>query len=60
MYVIKTFKLFFIQYKTQTYKINKNIYGKTFYTRFGNVFSLILLILMIILLIKSMIQNEKK
>ena len=45
---------------TMKAKINKNKYRKTFYTRFGNVFSLILLILMTMLLIKSIIQNEKK
>ena len=45
---------------TMNISINKNNYEKTFYTRFGNVFSLILLILMTMLLIKSIIQNEKK
>ena len=40
--------------------INKNIYGKTFYTRFGNIFALILLAISTILLIKSLIKNEKK
>ena len=34
-------------------EINKNIYGKTFYTRFGNIFALILLAICVILLIKS-------
>ena len=40
--------------------INKNIYGKTFYTRFGNVFALILLIVTMVLLIKSLRINENK
>jgi len=45
---------------TMNVKINKNKYSKTFYTRFGNVFSLSLLLLMMFLLIKSFIRNEKK
>ena len=44
---------------TMSAKINKNKYSKTFYTRFGNVFSLILLALTIILLIKSIIYEKK-
>ena len=44
---------------TMQVKINKNKYGKTFYTRFGNVFSLILLGLIIILIIKSNIYEKK-
>ena len=41
-------------------KINKNTYGKTFYTRFGNVFALILLLITGVLLIKSLKRNEDK
>jgi len=41
-------------------KINKNTYGKTFYTRFGNVFALILLVITGVLLIKSLKKNEDK
>ena len=44
---------------TMNVKINKNKYGKTFYTRFGNVFSLILLVLIILLLMKSIIYEKK-
>ena len=45
---------------TMNISINKNNYEKTFYTRFGNVFSLILLIITLILLCKSIFKNEKK
>ena len=41
-------------------QINKNKYEKTFYTRFGNVFSLILLVITILVLILSRFKNEKK
>ena len=40
--------------------INKNKYRKTFYTRFGNVFSLILLVISILVLILSRFKNEKE
>lgn len=44
---------------TMEVKINKNKYGKTFYTRFGNVFSLFLLVVVLILLIKSTLYEKK-
>jgi len=40
--------------------INKNNRVKTFYTRFGNIFSLILSVITILVLILSRIKNEKK
>ena len=44
---------------TMKVKINKNKYGKTFYTRFGNVFCLFLLAVVLILLIKSTFYEKK-
>ncbi len=57
-YVEKTIEL--NKLGTIDVNINKNTYGKTFYTRFGNVFALILLIISGILLIKSFKKNENK
>ena len=48
------------KFGTINVQINKNIYKKTFYTRFGNIFSLILLVLTILVLILSRFKNEKK
>ncbi|MBI45406.1 MAG: apolipoprotein N-acyltransferase [Candidatus Marinimicrobia bacterium] len=45
---------------TMHVKINKNKYEKTFYTRFGNVFSIVLLVFLILLLIRLNFRNEKK
>ena len=41
-------------------RINKNNYDRTFYTRFGDVFSLILLFVSMVILILSRFKNEKK
>ena len=48
------------KYGTIKGEINKNNNGKTFYTRFGNVFALILLLITISFLLKSIFLNEKK
>ena len=48
------------KFGTMYVNINKNNYKKTFYTRFGNVFALILLVISILVLILSRFKNEKK
>ena len=48
------------KFGTMHVEINKNSYDKTFYTRFGNVFSLILLLISVSILILSRFKNEKK
>tara|TARA_Y100000994_G_scaffold211476_1_gene185820 strand:+ start:4893 stop:6389 length:1497 start_codon:yes stop_codon:yes gene_type:complete len=48
------------KFGTMHVEINKNNNIKTFYTRFGNVFSLILLGIMMLVLILSRFKNEKK
>ena len=48
------------KFGTMYVNINKNNYEKTFYTRFGNVFALILLVISILILILSRFKNEKK
>ena len=48
------------KFGTMYVNINKNNYEKTFYTRFGNVFALILLVISILVLILSRFKNEKK
>ena len=48
------------KFGTMYVNINKNNYKKTFYTRFGNVFALILLVMSILVLILSRFKNEKK
>ena len=51
---------FLNKYGTIKGEINKNNNGKTFYTRFGNVFALILLLITMYFLLKSIFLNEKK
>jgi len=48
------------KFGTMYVNINKNNYEKTFYTRFGNVFALILLVISTLVLILSRFKNEKK
>ena len=48
------------KFGTMDVTINKNNYDKTFYTRFGDVFSLILLFVSMVILILSRFKNEKK
>jgi apolipoprotein N-acyltransferase len=48
------------KFGTMDVRINKNNYDKTFYTRFGDVFSLILLFVSMVILILSRFKNEKK